>query len=169
MRAVDTDVVVRYLTNDDAGQAARARRLLEREQVFLPLTVLLETEWVLRSVYGFAASEVIAALCGFVGLPHVVVEHPDAAACALGWAQQGLDFADALHLAVVRSEAGSPVTPAAPARGTHAGDSRRDRGGWPNAASAQYRNGTPAATSPSFDAIGSVANQAPHGTEAARR
>jgi hypothetical protein len=48
MFAVDTNVVVRYLVNDNAAQAARARRLVEREDIFVPLTVLLETEWVLR-------------------------------------------------------------------------------------------------------------------------
>ena len=53
MLVVDTDVVVRHLTNDDEAQAARARRLIERHDVFLPLTVLLEAEWVLRCVYAF--------------------------------------------------------------------------------------------------------------------
>ena len=106
MRAVDTNILVRYLTNDDASQAARARRLLDREQVLVPLTVLLETEWVLRGVYGFAPPQVIAALRGFVGLEHVVVDNPATAAIALDWAERGLDFADALHLAVARSHDG---------------------------------------------------------------
>jgi predicted nucleic-acid-binding protein len=42
--AVDTNVVVRLLVNDDAAQAGRARALFEREQVFVSPTVLLETE-----------------------------------------------------------------------------------------------------------------------------
>jgi predicted nucleic-acid-binding protein len=46
MRAVDTDILVCYLTNDDPDQAARARHLLAREEVFVPLTMLLEAEWV---------------------------------------------------------------------------------------------------------------------------
>ena len=104
MRAVDTNIVVRYLTNDDADQAARA--LLEREDVLVPLTVLLETEWVLRAVYGFAAPQVIAGLRGFVGLANVVVESAATAACALDWAERGLDFAEALHLATARSHDG---------------------------------------------------------------
>ena len=69
MRAVDANVVVRYLTNDDAEQAARARRLLERETTFVPITVLLEAEWMLRAVYNLPAEKVIAALRGFAGLP----------------------------------------------------------------------------------------------------
>jgi predicted nucleic acid-binding protein len=99
MRAVDTNVLVRYLTNDDPDQSARAGRLVTGEAVFVPLTVLLETEWVLRSVYGFAPGDVINALRGFAGLPTVALENPATAARALEWAERGMDFADALHLA----------------------------------------------------------------------
>jgi predicted nucleic-acid-binding protein len=99
MLVVDTDIVVRHLTNDDRAQAARTRRLIEQRDVLLPITVLLESEWALRSVYGFATAEVIRALRGFVGLPRVTVESADAAATALDWAEQGRDLADALHLA----------------------------------------------------------------------
>jgi predicted nucleic acid-binding protein len=106
MRAVDTDVVVRYLANDDPAQAARARRLLDREDVFVSLTVLLETEWVLRGVLGLAPAYVVCALRAFAGLPRVTVENPAAAAQALDWAEQGLDFADALHLAAAQPHDG---------------------------------------------------------------
>ena len=106
MLVVDTNVVVRHLTNDDEAQAARARRLIERRDVFLPLTVLLEAEWVLRSVYGFPTADVVRALRGFAGLPRVTVESADAAAAALVWAEQGLDLADALHLAAARGQEG---------------------------------------------------------------
>src|ERR1041385_573755 len=53
MLAIDTNVVVRYLTSDHPKQAARAEALVERQDVFVATTVLLETEWVLRSAYGF--------------------------------------------------------------------------------------------------------------------
>ncbi|HME22510.1 MAG TPA: type II toxin-antitoxin system VapC family toxin [Acetobacteraceae bacterium] len=106
MLAVDTNVVVRYLVNDDAAQAARARRLLEREDIFVPLTVLLETEWVLRGVFGFAPAAVTRALRDFAGLARVTVESTASVAIALEWAAGGLDFADALHLAAARPHAG---------------------------------------------------------------
>ncbi len=106
MLVVNTNVVVRYLVNDDRVQAARARRLLEQHDVLLPLTVLLETEWVLRSVFGFSAADVARALRGFAGLKRVTVEDADTAALALDWAERGVDFADALHLAAARSHAG---------------------------------------------------------------
>jgi predicted nucleic acid-binding protein len=106
MLVVDTNVVVRHLTNDDKAQGARALRLIEQHDVFVPLTVLLEAEWVLRSVYGLPAAAVFRALRGFAGLPHVMVESADTAAAALDWAEQGLDLADALHLAAARGYEG---------------------------------------------------------------
>jgi predicted nucleic acid-binding protein len=106
MRAVDTNVIVRYLANDDPEQAARARRLLDREDVFVCLTVLLETEWVLRGVFGLAPGDIVRSLRAFAGLPRVTLENPAAAAQALNWAEQGLDFADALHLAAAQPHDG---------------------------------------------------------------
>ena len=98
MRAIDTNVVVRYLTGDDAAQAARARAAIDADDVFVSTTVLLESEWVLRSVYGFGGVEVVAALRAFAGLPNVLVESPVLLAEALERVDLGMDFADALHL-----------------------------------------------------------------------
>jgi predicted nucleic-acid-binding protein len=98
VRAIDTNVVVRFLTGDDPAQAARARRLIEGGDLFVATTVLLETEWVLRSGYGFATERIVQVLRDFAGLPGVTLEDPLLAARALDWTEQGLDFADALHL-----------------------------------------------------------------------
>jgi len=98
MRAVDTNVLVRYLTGDDPEQAARARAAIDAGDVFVSTTVLLESEWVLRSVYGFGGEEVAAALRAFAGLPGVSAENPALLAEALDRAEKGMDFADALHL-----------------------------------------------------------------------
>ena len=106
MRAVDTNVVVRYLTGDDPGQAARARAVIDAGDVFVSTTVLLESEWVLRSVYGLSRTEVAAALRAFAGLPGLSVESPAVLSEALDHAERGIDFADALHLgAAARCEA----------------------------------------------------------------
>jgi predicted nucleic-acid-binding protein len=99
MLAIDTDLIVRYLVGDDPGQAARARRLIDNNDVFVCTTVLLETEWVLRGVYGFSAAQCSKALADFAGLPRAGLEDAAAVAKALGWTQQGMDFADGLHLA----------------------------------------------------------------------
>jgi predicted nucleic-acid-binding protein len=99
MLAIDTNLIIRYLVGGDLGQAARARRLIDNNDVFVCTTVLLETEWVLRSVYGFPAAQCAKALSDFAGLPRVRLEDATAAAKALGWIRQGMDFADGLHLA----------------------------------------------------------------------
>jgi len=99
MLAIDTNVVVRYLTGDHPQQARKARALIDSEHVFVCTTVLLETEWVLRSVYGFTPAKVAKALSAFAGLPSVMLEDAAMIAKALDWTARGMDFADALHLA----------------------------------------------------------------------
>lgn len=99
MLAIDTNIVVRYLTADHPGQSPKAKALIEGEDVFVCTTVLLESEWVLRSVYGFTAPQIVKALTAFAGLPRVTLEDAALAAKALDWTLKGMDFADALHLA----------------------------------------------------------------------
>ena len=101
MIALDTNVVVRLLVNDDAVQARRARTLLAAgHDVRLPVTVLLEIEWVLRSAYGCPAPQVMTFLRALLGLPGVSTDNIAAVAAAIAACEQGLDFADALHLAL---------------------------------------------------------------------
>jgi hypothetical protein len=83
MLAIDTNLIVRYLVGDDAGQAARARRLIDSNDVFVCTTVLLETEWALRSAYRFSAAQCAKALSDFAGLPRANLEDAPAAAKAL--------------------------------------------------------------------------------------
>jgi predicted nucleic-acid-binding protein len=74
--------------------------------VLLLKSVLLETEWVLRSVYRFARPAIHDGITRLLGLPGIEVEDRPAVARALEWYGQGLDFADALHLASIgRAEA----------------------------------------------------------------
>jgi predicted nucleic-acid-binding protein len=100
MVTLDTNVWVRYLTNDDELQARRATKLLEKsETVFLPKTVLLELEWVLRAAYGIKPDAIHKSLLHILGLPMVVAESVGQVTAALDFHAQGFDFADALHLA----------------------------------------------------------------------
>ncbi len=98
MRAIDTNIVIRFLVDDDKRQSARARAVIEAGGIFVATTVLLESEWVLRSGYGFAPVQVAEALRKLAGLPGVTVEEPALLAQALDRAMEGMDFADALHL-----------------------------------------------------------------------
>ena len=60
----------------------------------------------LRAVFGFSAAQVLSALRGFAGLPTVRLEAAGAVAQAIDWAERGLDFADALHLAAAQAHDG---------------------------------------------------------------
>ena len=99
MRAVDTNVLVRYYLRDDAAQARIATSILSRGDVFVPKTVILELEWVLRSVAAQPAGKVMDCLAHLIALPGVTIEDHDEIETALRDCRQGIDFADALHLA----------------------------------------------------------------------
>lgn len=99
MRAVDTNVLARYYLRDDAAQARVADRILSAGDVFVPKTVMLELEWVLRSVAGQPADKVMDCLGHLIALPGITIEDHDEVEAALRHCRQGIDFADALHLA----------------------------------------------------------------------
>ena len=99
MLAIDTNVIVRFLTSDHPEQSPQARAFLDTHDVFVCTTVLLETEWVLRAAYGYPPAQVGAALRAFAGMPQVTLEDPAVAATALDWMARGMDLADAPHLA----------------------------------------------------------------------
>jgi predicted nucleic-acid-binding protein len=98
--AVDTNVLVRVITNDDPAQASRAAKLLARpDRVFVPKTVVLELEWVLRSGYGIDRQGIATAIHRLQYLSNVEIEDDSIVALALTWYEAGMDFADGLHLA----------------------------------------------------------------------
>ena len=99
MRAVDTNVLVRYYLRDDAAQARVSDRILSAGDVFVPKTVMLELEWMLRSVAEQPAGKVIDCLAHLIALPGITIEDHDEVEAALRHCRQGIDFADALHLA----------------------------------------------------------------------
>ncbi len=98
--AADTNVVVRFLTGDEPEQYQKAHKLFEEKTVFLPDTVLLETAWVLRYSYDFDKEEIVKAFRELLGLPNIQVNDFQLLDNALDWIEDGLDFADALHLAL---------------------------------------------------------------------
>lgn len=99
MTAVDTNVVVRFLVGDDPDQHAQAVALFASTVCYVPDSVVLETVWVLRSVYDHARDDIHAALTKLLGLPDVRVADAARLRQTLAWYADGLDFADAMHLA----------------------------------------------------------------------
>lgn len=98
MVVIDTNLLLRYLLNDDAGQAKRAQRLLENSsQVTVTPTIVLELVWVLECS-DCSRAEIAAALRHVLGLPNMRVANEAALFRAVQWFEQGMDFADALHL-----------------------------------------------------------------------
>ena len=106
MIAVDTNVLVRYVTNDDVVQGVQAMKILNDPQgVFISKTVILELEWVLRSVFRSSRESIQTAMLTIVGLPRITLENPEQIAIAIDYHRQGFDFADALHYASTSSQA----------------------------------------------------------------
>jgi predicted nucleic-acid-binding protein len=101
--ALDTNVLVRLLVNDDPAQAEQAAVLIDASPAcFVPFTVVLELEWVLRGAYKLPREAVIKAFEGLLSIRHLHLEQEELVRRALEWHHQGMDVADALHL--VRSE-----------------------------------------------------------------
>ncbi|MBK6999089.1 MAG: type II toxin-antitoxin system VapC family toxin [Rhodoferax sp.] len=104
MIALDTNVLARFYVDDPADPEAALQRpiahrlLTQARPVFVPLTVVLELEWVLRAFYGFAVDDFVRVVQHLLGLSHVTVEEWARVNDALALHKDGLDFADALHL-----------------------------------------------------------------------
>lgn len=100
MIAIDTNVLVRFLVDDDKTQADIAEALIKINQTFVSRTVLLETEWVLRSVYRIGSSAVADVFEQLLDAENLVIEDAEQVSHATDWYKMGADFSDALHLAV---------------------------------------------------------------------
>jgi predicted nucleic-acid-binding protein len=99
MISVDTNIVVRLLAKDDLDQFHRSSEIFSTQEVFIPDTVILETEWVLRYAYEFEPGQINGAFRKLFGLTNVHLRDATEVALAIEWHEDGIDFADALHLA----------------------------------------------------------------------
>jgi predicted nucleic-acid-binding protein len=108
MIAVDTNILVRYAVKDDPRQTVIATDFLRSNSCCILKTVLLELMWVLSSQSGYDLSRSVVAerLRHICGLPTITVDDASTVAQAIIWYEQGMDFADALHLASSASCAG---------------------------------------------------------------
>ena len=99
MIALDTNVLVRLVTGDDAVQAKRvAARIDTGDVFFVPLTVALELEWVLRGAYKLAPDRVVAAFEALLSIRNLRFADDQLLTRALNQFRMGLGFSDALHL-----------------------------------------------------------------------
>ena len=104
MVGLDTNILARFYVDDpNDPEAIKQRPIAKRiftdsPALFVPLTVVLELEWVLRAFYGFVPEDFTRVFEHLLGLPNVVVEEWPRVLDALPLHRQGLDFADALHL-----------------------------------------------------------------------
>ncbi len=97
MKACDTNIVVRFLTVDDPRQAAIATDQVSAG-LFISHGVLIETEWVLRSRYGWSRDRINAEIADLLALESVAVDRIETLYWALDRHRDGAYWADMLHL-----------------------------------------------------------------------
>ena len=101
MIGLDTNVLVRLLTGDDAAQRSIARRFISRNcsannPAFINRVVLIETIWVLESVYDYTREDIAGAVDALLRTVRMLTEDPELVRAALAVYRGGVDFADAL-------------------------------------------------------------------------
>lgn len=102
MIGIDTNVLVRYLTQDDPVQSAQAAEILEQrltrdEPGFVSLVTMAELVWVLQSFYEFTDKEIAAAIEGILAVPTFAVQNEGEVFAAIMALRMGLgSFDDAL-------------------------------------------------------------------------
>ena len=100
MKALDTNVLVRFLVQDDREQARVAQQALQaaedcRGELLVPVVVTLELLWVLESAYGIPRARVVQAVLELLNMPVLRFEHADALRSALAATSAGsADLAD---------------------------------------------------------------------------
>jgi len=115
MPALDTNVLVRYVVQEDSGQLAAAKRLIGRcvaegQSLFVPVTVTLELEWVLRANFGYVKDDVLQALSNLFSAAELTFESERALEVALQLYREGsADFADCLHIALATEAGEQPL------------------------------------------------------------
>ena len=107
MIALDTNVLARFYIEEREAEARKqhlsAKRVMSQPALFVPRTVVLELEWVMRGGYGYAREEIAGVIEHLLGLPNVTVENWQMVSDAANAYRAGLDFADALHLAAANA------------------------------------------------------------------
>jgi predicted nucleic-acid-binding protein len=101
VKSVDTNVLARFLLNDDPSQSPIARSIIA-EGVVVPITVLLELGWLLGSRMGMDRPVLNLILVKLLGMPGIHIDNEPQIRAALALHAKGADFADAIHLVAAR-------------------------------------------------------------------
>ncbi len=114
MPALDTNVLVRYLIADDKKQFEAAKQFVEEaitnEALFIPLSVSVELEWVLRSLYEIKKAMIITTFNRLLEAREIEFQEESAIEIALSlYADNYADFADCLHIASAQSQGRVPL------------------------------------------------------------
>ena len=110
MRAVDTNVLVRLVTRDEAKQVATAEAFVARG-AWVPHLVLAEASWVLTSVYNRRPEEIATAIEMLLNHEHLTLQDPEAVAAAVASFRKrpAVGFSDCLVLEVARKAGHLPL------------------------------------------------------------
>ena len=114
MISLDTNVIVRYLVADDAGQAEAARALMEGltfdNQGFICREVIIEVVWVLERSYRFTRAQIADVLVELIATDSLVIEAADdVARAAFTYRQGGVGFADLMILSSSKRSGAIPL------------------------------------------------------------
>lgn len=114
MPALDTNVLVRYIIADDKKQFEAAKKFIEEtiadESLLIPISVSVELEWVLRSLYEVNKDIVIATFNRLLESREIEFHEEPVIEVALSlYADSNTDFADCLHIACAQSQSCDPL------------------------------------------------------------
>jgi predicted nucleic-acid-binding protein len=102
MIGLDTNILVRFLTQDDPVQSSRARQIIERQLTeenrgFVSLAAMFETAWVLEKIYKLSDREVAETIKGILQIETLFIQNEQEVYTAMVILQTGRGaFADAL-------------------------------------------------------------------------
>lgn len=115
MAGLDTNVLVRWLINDDPAQSLRVQQVIQQarhrqQPLVVPVTVVLELEWVLRSRYGIGKPEIIGTMNALLETHDLLFQFEPAVERAVHlFRRSAADFADCLHASLCAVDGGAPL------------------------------------------------------------
>lgn len=102
MNALDTNILARFFIEDNSDNEAQKQCLIAKKLLIQPsyvaLTVVMEFFWVMKKAYHLPKDDIVNILTMLTRLQTVELEEPEIVQLAISFYNQGMDFADAIHL-----------------------------------------------------------------------